>query len=166
VNIINHARKRGSKWLKIGLFISLSFLLFESCKQPEAPEYYGFGAIDVNATLGQGPVLSTSLKFYNPNNFDVELKHAEVTVYLNDKLGGHSVLDSTILIPRKDTFYIPVSLKIDLSNLMSNALSFLSDKGVKVEVNGRLKMKKGALPFSVPIHYQGNENLKSVLQNF
>ncbi len=137
-----------------------------ACQRPDAPEYYGFGNIEVNTSFGQGAVLSTSLKFYNPNKFSVQLNHAEATVYLNDKQAGHSILDSTILIPQRDTFYIPVVLKIDLSNVLNNALSFLSTKGVRVVVNGKLKMKKGSLPFSVPLHYEGTENLRSVLQNY
>jgi LEA14-like dessication related protein len=142
-------------------------LVFASaCQRPDAPEYYGFGNIEVNTSFGQGAVLSTSLKFYNPNKFTIQLNHAEATVYLNDKLAGHSVLDSTILIPQRDTFYIPVILKIELTNVLNNALSFLSNKGVRVVVNGKLKMRKGSLPFSVPLHYEGTENLHSVLQNF
>ncbi len=49
-------------------------------------------------------------------------------IAINGKHAGHSLLDSTILIPGKDTFYVPVALQLDLSSLFSNALDMLLNK--------------------------------------
>ena len=42
----------------------------------------------------------------------MELKRGDVNVFLNDKLANHYVMDSTINIPKKDTFYVPLNLKV------------------------------------------------------
>ena len=51
----------------------------------------------------------------------MELKKGDVNVYLNDQLANHYVMDSTINIPKKDTFYVPLNLKISPKLLISSA---------------------------------------------
>jgi LEA14-like dessication related protein len=149
--------------LRIALFGCL--LLAASCRQAEAPEYYGFQDIRIGQVVGKKTTLSTTLKFYNPNPFSLQLKRAEVDVKLNAIPSGHSLLDSTILIPQKDTFYVPVSMQVDLSSILSNALSLLldKDKQINVTLDGRVKLKKGWVSFSRPFHYEGKQDLNELL---
>jgi len=151
---------------KTHYFFSIVLLipvLFISCTQPEAPEYRGFDGLQATRN-GQETVLSAKLKFFNPNPFPLQLKRAKLDVYLNDQHAGHSTLDSTINIPRMDSFYIPVSLRLDMHSLFSNALQFLLKREVKVAVHGKASVKKGIFPFSVPLNYEGNQSLDSLLQ--
>src|SRR5579859_5081001 len=90
--------------LKAGLCVLALYV--SGCHQPDAPEYFGFKDVKVEAMSGQQTNLSATLKFFNPNRFDLKLKRAEVDVSLNGKPAGHSVLDSTIFIPGRDTFYV------------------------------------------------------------
>jgi LEA14-like dessication related protein len=145
--------------------IALAFFLAiaAGCHKPEAPEYYGFSDIQLGKTSGQQATLSTTLKFYNPNPFTIELKKAELDVALNGKPAGHSELDSTILIPRRDTFYIPVTLQVDLRSILSNALQILLEKQVTITLDGRVHLRRGMIPFSRPFHYEGKQDLSSVL---
>jgi len=136
------------------------FLL--SCHKPEAPEYYGFQDLRIGQSAGQ-TTLATTIKFYNPNRFGLQLKKAEMDVFVNGKLSGHSLLDTTIFIPRKDTFYVPVSLQLDLHSLLSNALQLLLDRQVKITLDGRVRLKRDGVPFSVPFHYEANQDLNSLI---
>jgi LEA14-like dessication related protein len=133
------------------------------CRQPEAPEYYGFQNVQVSRGPGGQTTLVTIAKLYNPNSYSMELKRAEVDVALNGHHAGHSLLDTTILIPRKDTFYIPISLQIDLRSIFSNALQMLMDKQVTVSMDGRVKIKRGMFTFNRPFHYDGKQDLNSLL---
>ena len=133
------------------------------CRQPEAPEYYGFQ----NPTIvrnGAMTTLATTLKFYNPNPYNLKLLRAEMDVSLNGKHAGHSLLDTTIFIPKKDTFFVPVSLEVNLNSLLSNALAVLLEKQATISLDGRVKIKKGALTFNRPFHYDGKQDLNSLLQ--
>jgi hypothetical protein len=85
-------------------------------------------------------------------------------VMLNGKPAGHSVLDSTVLIPKKDTFYVPVTMQLNLQGLLGNALQIFMDRQVTVTLDGRVHLKKGAIPFSRPFHYEGKEDLNALLQ--
>jgi LEA14-like dessication related protein len=133
------------------------------CRQPEAPEYYGFQSIQVARVTGGQITLATIVKLYNPNPYTLQLKRAEVDVSINGKHAGHSLLDSTILIPKKDTFFVPVALQIDLKSLFSNALSLLQSGQVNLALDGRVKVKKGMMTFNRPFHYEGKQDLNSLL---
>ena len=139
-------------------------LLVAGCHHPEAPEYYGFQDLQIGAVTGQHATLSTTLKFYNPNPFSLQLKRAELDVLLNGKPAGHSILDSTVMIPKKDTFYVPVSLQVNLQSLLSNALQLLMDPHVNVTLDGRVHLKRGIVAFSRPFHYEGKEDISALLQ--
>ena len=143
----------------------LVLILLTGCHHPEAPEYYGFQDLRIGTVTGQQATLSTTLKFYNPNPYSLQLKRAEVDVKLNSIPSGHSLLDSTIFIPGKDTFYVPVSMQVDLSSILSNALSLLlnKDRQVNVTLDGRVKLKRGIVSFSRPFHYEGKQDLNELL---
>ena len=157
--LINY--KAPGRWI----VLSCCLLGAVSCRQAEAPEYYGFQNIRIGAVQGQQTTLSTTLKFYNPNPFSLQLKRAEVDVLLNAKPAGHSLLDSTIFIPQKDTFFVPVTMQVNLQSIFSNALAMFldKDKQVNVTLDGRVKLKRGWVSFSRPFHYDGKQDLYSFM---
>src|SRR5215831_20077965 len=98
-----------------GLFINLlCCLAIAGCHQPQAPEYYGFQDLRIGHADGQQASLGTTLKFYNPNPYNLTLKSAEMDVLINGKPAGHSVLDTVVLVPKRDTFYVPVTMQLNL----------------------------------------------------
>jgi LEA14-like dessication related protein len=157
--------KREKSRSRYSLAAAILLALAASCHQPEPPEYYGFQDMHLTpATAGNKPVLSATVKLYNPNPYHLELKRAQVDVSVNGKPAGHSLLDSTIFIPGKDTFFVPVSLEVDMRSIMSSALQILSEKQANITLDGRVKVKKGALIFNRPFHYEGKQDLSSLLQ--
>ncbi len=150
------------KWYRWGAMALIFWLA--GCSQPEAPEYYGFQNLQMSRAAGGQAVLSTTVKMYNPNSYSLQLKRAEVDVVINGKHAGHSLLDTTILIPRKDTFYVPLALQIDLNSLFSNALQMLIEKQATIGLDGRVKIKRGMFTFNRPFHYDGKQDLNSLLQ--
>jgi len=141
------------------IFIACFFLLNMSCQKPLAPEYQGFENLQIGKLSIQESRISTNLKFYNPNSFGLQLKKAEMDIFVNEKLADHYILDSTIYISKLDTFLIPVSLKIDFRNIFNNALQSLLSNEVKIRLVGYAKLKKGAVGFRVPLHYEETQKL-------
>jgi len=109
-------------------------------------------------------LISANLKFYNPNNFPLQLKHADVNILLNDKQAAHCLIDSTINIPKQDSFFVPVSFNISLGSIFSNALQFILHGKAKVNAEGFVRLKKSGIAFNVPVHYEGYQSLDSLLQ--
>jgi LEA14-like dessication related protein len=129
-----------------------------------APDYRGVQSVTITKlTLNESRV-DADVKFYNPNNFKLQLKHADINILADDKFIGHCVIDSTINIPKQDSFYIPVSVNIDLKNIMGNALQLLLNGRVKINADGFVRLKKSAIAFKVPVHYEEYQRLDSLLQ--
>ncbi len=134
------------------------------CRQPAAPEYYGFQNLQVSGISGGQTNLSATVKLFNPNPYNLQLKRAEVDIAINGKHSGHSLLDSTIYIPAKDTFYVPVAMQVDLKSLFSNAIQMLmGKKDAAITLDGRVKIKKGIMTFNRPFHYEGRQDLSSLM---
>lgn len=134
-------------------FIALSILI--SCSQPMAPEYLGFHDLSIQSFSMDESLLHTQLSFYNPNPFTMEFKRGDVNVYLDDKLANHYVMDTSITIPRKDTFYVPLNLKVSPRLLIGSALRMLmNDNQIKVRLEGSVRVKRSGVSFNVPINYE------------
>jgi LEA14-like dessication related protein len=156
------------KIVPVRLFLLLSLCVFSillapGCGKPEPPEYFGFQDAHMSKGLNGQTVLATTLKLFNPNHFTLTLRGGEMDVYVNDRLSGHSVLDTSIYIPKKDTFYVPVSLQVNMQDILSHALATLFSQQVKITLNGRVKLRRDGFPFSVPFHYEANQDLNGLL---
>ena len=139
-------------------------LLAAGCRQPEPAEYFGFQNLQVGQVTGGKTNLSAIVKLYNPNSFKLALKRAEVDIALNGQHAGHSLLDSTILIPARDTFYVPVTLELDLKGLFGNALQlFMGKREATMVVDGRVKVRKGLLTFNRAFHFEGKQDLSTLM---
>ncbi|HXB30048.1 MAG TPA: LEA type 2 family protein [Puia sp.] len=148
------------KPISLILFFSGLFFLV-SCSKPEAPEYLGFRDFSLDNISMDSALLHTQLAFYNPNTFVMELKRGEVNVFLDNKLANHYIMDSTINIPKKDTFFVPLNLRISPKLLISSALSMLMNNNkIKVRMEGSIRVKRGAITFTVPINYEVLETIK------
>ena len=129
------------------------------CNKPKEPDYIDFQHLRLaKAGLDQSRI-TFDLRYYNPNNFRVQLKSAEVDVFFNDKFVGHSVLDTVISVPKRDTFLIPVYMDVKLKNLLSNAAQLLLNPDVMVKLNGNARVSKGGISMNVPIKYEGKQRL-------
>jgi LEA14-like dessication related protein len=134
------------------------------CRQPEPAEYFGFQNLVVGQVVGGKTNLSAIVKLYNPNTFKLTLKRAEADITVNGQHSGHSLLDTTIFIPGRDTFYVPVTLQLDMKGLFSNALQMLMGKReANLVVDGRVKVRKGLFTFNRSFHYEGKQDLSSLM---
>ncbi|HLX91347.1 MAG TPA: hypothetical protein VKR32_06670, partial [Puia sp.] len=139
-------------------------LMFVTCKEPQAPDYKGIESLTITQIgLNQSRVVA-QIKLYNPNKFRLQLKYADVNISADNKFIGRCIIDSTILIPRADSFFIPVSVNIDLRNILGNAMQLLLRGQVKFNGDGFVRLKKTGICFRVPVHFQQMERADSLLQ--
>lgn len=134
-------------------------LLSSGCLKPKAPVYYDFVNFKVDSLGEVQSVVSADLKYYNPNNYNLQLKEGLVDVYLNQRLAGRSVLDSMIIIPKNDTFYLPVRMRVDMSTILANALSILLNSEMDVRLQGKAKVGRSGVFVNIPILYEGRQRI-------
>ena len=82
------------------------------------------------------------------------MKSADLDVYLNNRFAGHSLLDTMVHVPAKDTFSVPVSVQVDMKNVFPHALAILMSDSIDVRVEGKMKVGKAGIYINVPVKYQ------------
>lgn len=124
-------------------------------KEPSFIESRGFKITSLG--LKQS-VIQTDLYYYNPNKMGLYLKKVDADVFINDKLAGHSMIDTLIKIPAKDTFAIPVRFNVEMKNLLSNAFSILMQDQIDVKMKGFATVGKAGIFIKLPVNYQGKHS--------
>jgi LEA14-like dessication related protein len=150
--------KSGGKSPLLSLVL-LALLGFTACRQPEIPEYqalenFSLGKIGMNET-----VVSADLKYYNPNNYELQFRRADLAIAINNKPVGNTVLDTLIRIPKKDTFYVPVQMKVNMKQLLGNAFSLLLNNELDIKVNGTIRMGRSGFFMNLPVNYEGKQKI-------
>ena len=134
--------------------------LFVSCRQPKPLAYQGvshLGMSDIGLTYS---TVSMDMKLYNPNNYKMNLKSAAVDVYFDGKMVGKAIVNKSFTIPRKDTFELPVLLRVDLANVFPNALQLLMNKQITLKLCGEMRAGKHGVCINIPVNYEGVQKFR------
>lgn len=134
--------------------------LLSSCKKPASPQYIGYENFQVEHLGLQNTILSTKVKLYNPNNYPLQVKSASIDVYINNDFLGHSSLDSLIILPAKDTSFVPLRLTAKAKDVVSNTLRVWLNPDVKVKIKGTARAGRGGFFINIPIDYEGTQRLE------
>lgn len=97
------------------------------------------------------------LVYFNPNNFGLELKKTDIDIFINDDFLGHTTQEYQISIPKKEEFSMPVSINLDMKNILRNSMNALFSNQVMVKITGSVKVGKANTFISFPIRYEGNQ---------
>ena len=133
------------------LFLSVLF----SCSAPRPLVYNNYKNFSIDKLGFTNSEVKLDLEYYNPNNFGLQLKRTELDIFINNAFLGHSLSDSLINIPRRDTFLIPIKFAVDMHNLFKNAWNTLTTNELLIKVNGKIKVGKANVFMSMPINYEG-----------
>jgi hypothetical protein len=88
------------------------------------------------------------------------MKKADLDIYIDDQFVGHTLIDTLINIPRRDTFNIPVSVDVEMKKLFPNALSILLKEEVELKIEGTAKLGKSGIFLNVPVKYKGKQRIR------
>lgn len=144
------------------LILLVALCLCWGCSTPLAPEYLGFDNLQIVKADAEESVVKANIRFYNPNHFNLQLKRAEMDIFLNDKKADHYLLDSTINIPKLDSFFVPVMVKVNLNSILQNALQAFLSNQVKISIDGKVRLKRGGITVNRPFHYEGMQKLDAL----
>jgi LEA14-like dessication related protein len=137
-----------------------------SCAKPQDLTFIDISNIRmVKLGLTESEV-GLDVRFYNPNNQRVQLKDAAAKVYVNSTYLGDTRMDSTIGVPRRDTFAVPLILNIKTVSTLSKLMQTLSDSTVSIKVEGTVKMGKAGLFKTFPIVYDKVQRVEDLKANF
>jgi LEA14-like dessication related protein len=141
------------------LFLCL-LIIVVSCAKPKAPDFVGVENIELRSFSLQETKLGVKVKMFNPNNQRLQVKSADLDLFVNNELLGHSLLDSVIDIPKKDTFYIPLEVRVQTLGTAARMVQSLADTSVMLKVTGVARLGRSGVFMNYPINYEGKQNLQ------
>jgi LEA14-like dessication related protein len=147
------------KYIRLLLVVFIAWGTMTSCEKMKDLEFVkvaNFGLDNLGFTTS---VVKMSIAYYNPNKFALKLKEADFDLFLNDVKVGHSSQDTLIYIPARDTFYFPVKMEVDMSNVFKNALTAIISKEVTIKASGKCKVGKGGVFLPFPIKCETKQQL-------
>lgn len=99
------------------------------------------------------------LHYFNPNNFKLTLKRADLEVFLENRFVGQTQLDTLLEIPARDSFSIPVKMGVNMKNLFPNLLTLVLKDEVEVKLEGSAKVTRSGITLNIPVHYTGKHKI-------
>jgi LEA14-like dessication related protein len=145
------------KWIVV---LTGFVFMVSSCSKPKSPDYLGYENFKVDKVGVNNTVLSTRVKLYNPNAYALKLKSASIDVFVNNSFLGHSSVDSLIILPGKDTSYVPLQLTASAKDIISNTLKVWLNPEVKVKITGTARAGRGSIFVNIPINYEGVQRIQ------
>lgn len=99
------------------------------------------------------------LVYYNPNNFGVDLRKVDCDIYVDNHYLGKFQLDTLMHINRKAEFTLPSRILVDMQGIFKNALTFLFNREVLLNVKGTTRVGKAGFFKTIPFNYEARHKL-------
>ena len=147
------------KRFQFGILVLLVWGAISSCGKMKDLEFLRVASFNFDNLSFSKSTVRMELAYYNPNNFSLRLKDAEFDVFLDDRKVGHSLQDTLIEIPARDTFYFPVKLDVDMGHVFQNILGALTNKEVTIKASGNCKVGKKGIFLPFPIKCETKQKL-------
>ncbi len=139
------------------LFILTNLVI--SCSTPKELEYRDFKNLVVEKVGFSATTLKMDLIYYNPNNFGMELNRTDLDIYINNNYLGRTSQEYQVAIPRVAEFAIPITIDVDMKNLLKNGLASFLTNEVMVKVEGTIRVGKLKVFKTFKVSYEGKQQL-------
>jgi LEA14-like dessication related protein len=129
-----------------------------SCKAPKDLVYQGLQDVKMQKDVLKKGTITLNLRFYNPNRYKISVKDGLLDVYMNSNHAGTASV-APCTIPANDTFALPVTVNLDIKNVVTNAFALLADNEPDVKVTGHVVAGRHGVFITVPVDYEGKQNI-------
>lgn len=141
-------------------FLLFIMVLLSSCSSPyEEVVFVEIKDAQLENVLGNQLDIVATCVLYNPNSVGLNLREANVDVYVSGKKIAAVNQLKDVVMPANSEFEFPVRTSVKLTDLnikqgtgiLGAALQFLVSQKVGVMYQGTIRLGKGAVNFSVPV---------------
>jgi len=139
------------------------FIVLGSCKvrSLEFVEVKNFKVQKMGLSSSQ---VALDIRCYNPNKFGLKLTSLSSDVYIDSQFIGKASFDSTLQIPKLDTFLLPVKMDMKMGpavgGLFKVFTGYTDSVNVLLRFDGKAKLKKSIFRINYPISYEGVKTIK------
>jgi LEA14-like dessication related protein len=131
----------------------LLFLILQSagCKNIKELDYKGIQNTHIENIGLNNTAIRIDLGYYNPNNFWLDVKETNLSIYLDDTFIGLADQPTKTRIPKNADFTFPVVAHFNPLKIIGNSLGALLKNKGKLGIRGTAKVGKGGIYMKVPI---------------
>ncbi len=143
--------------------LSTAFIMLQSagCNKIKELDYIGIQSTEIESINLNNSAIKINLEYYNPNNFGVDVKETNLSIYLNGKFVATADQPVKTEIPKSSKFIFPVVAHFDPFKVLSTAFSSLFSKTSKLSIQGTAKLGKNGVYIKVPVSITENVSLLS-----
>jgi hypothetical protein len=95
--------------------------------------------------------LQANLVYFNPNRAGVTVDQIEMEIFLDGRMLGRVSQLLKLPIPGKQEFSLPMTIKLDMKNLLNNALSGLLKQRLSLRSVGKVRVAKAGIHLWIPV---------------
>ena len=135
------------------LIFGFMMVILSSCHAPKDLVFKEFKNLSLDQLNFAGANLKVDLVYYNPNNFGLSLNRTDLDIFVDNTLLGHSSQDVQVSVPKRGDFTIPLTINLDMKNILKNGLTSFLNKQVSIRALGSVKVGKAGVFKSFPVDY-------------
>ena len=140
----------------------LILMTLGSCRSFKQPELRAIENVKAPGLGFKNAVVTLDLHFDNPNKSRVRFRHASGEAWVDGQKLGRFTIDSSMTIPSRNDFWLPVKLEMEMKDALRHAGLFLSTDQVYLKINGTARLGKAGIFFNYPIRYEGKQELRKL----
>lgn len=146
--------------------IVLLLIIVQGCKRPEAPVFETVREVSIKESSGDSITLMALADFYNPNNYKMVLKQADIDVLLNGKKISSLHQEYNLVIEKNANFTVPLEATFSQQeingNIISSALDILMGRNLTINYVGNIKVKAYGIKIRVPVDGESKINIRDL----
>jgi LEA14-like dessication related protein len=142
------------------LLLIFSLGILHSCSKPQPVNFAGYRNVRFSNQGFSTGLIRMDVAFYNPNPFPMKIKETTLAISIDQEPFGEITQDSASFMPAKDTFLMPVSLRVNLVDLLHRVMNSSAADSLTLEAEGNCKIGRSGVFMNMPLHYQSKEIFK------
>ncbi len=152
--------------MRTSIFLFVLTICLSSCISYKPVEYKGLNNVEFGKDNSCSP-MCVSVSVYNPNQFKISVKKANVLAFVNsNELGDITVREKSVL-PALETSELRFAINTTKSNLaksLFNSLDVLLGKKVQLKLDGKFKVKAYGIGIKIPVEERFEFDYKSFIR--
>lgn len=137
----------------------LGIVLLASCGKVQQPEFRRLDDFGVKNVSFQEATIGFAMTYFNPNNFGVAVKEADIDLYIDTVYVGKFVQPRQIDVGAEAEFSVPMEGTVSWRKVVQSNLHRQAGKEVPVRAKGSVKIGKGGVFVNRDIEYTGRHRL-------
>lgn len=141
--------------------------LFLGCENPQRPVFKTLENVrfkSFSVADGGSVTMTGNALFHNPNTLGADISGVDLDVYINGKMVTNIVQDVNASVGGNQDFTLPLNFKVPLKDVVKDFKFSLNDifkkKLVEYQLDGHIKAGLGSMQVSIPVKYEGEEELR------